>query len=88
VKQCGEAQAQRYIAALWSAMEEIKQSPDRWRVRNDIHPGCRARISGRHLIIYRSRAGTVEIGRILHGSMRLPDHLPTDFMGESPDPSD
>lgn len=78
----GIEQADRYIAGLLDALEEIQLAPERWRLREDIHPGSRLRVYQRHLILYRIRNGTVEVGRILHGAMNLSDHVPEDFMGE------
>jgi plasmid stabilization system protein ParE len=74
-------QAVKDVGALWDALEEIAAAPDRWRLRPDLYPGCRARICGRHLIIYRTRENRVEISRILHGAMNLRDHIPRDFLG-------
>ena len=82
VTEWGEEQALKYIDGLLTALEEIKQRPERWRLRNDIYPGCRARVCGRHLIIYRLRDGTVEFSRILHGAMNLRDHVPRNFMDD------
>ena len=78
----GEALAVKYVNALWDALEEVSGDPARWRLRPDIHPGCRARVCGSHLIIYRVRDARVEIGRVLHGAMNLRDHVPREFMGE------
>ena len=81
VRVWGEAQAVKYVNALWDALEEIAASPERWRLRNDIYQGCRARVCGSHLIVYRTGDGKVEISRVLHGAMNLRDHVPRDFMG-------
>ncbi|MDZ4289894.1 MAG: type II toxin-antitoxin system RelE/ParE family toxin [Prosthecobacter sp.] len=77
----GEEQAVKYVTALLDALDEINATPDRWRLRDDIYPGCRARVCGSHLIIYRLHEGTVEFSRILHGAMNFSDHIPRDFMG-------
>ena len=82
VNEWGGEQAVKYVGALWDALEEISAAPERWRPRPDIYHGCRARVCGRHLIIYRTRDSRVEISRILHGAMNLPEHVPQDFMGE------
>ena len=82
VGEWGETQAVKYVSALWDALEEIAVAPERWRLRPDIYPGCRARVCGSHLIIYRVREEKSEIGRILHGAMNLREHVPRDFMGE------
>ena len=80
----GEQQAIKYVSALLDALDEINGAPDRWRLRNDIYPGCRARVCGSHLIIYRVRDGMVEFSRILHGAMNLADYIPLGFMGDDP----
>ena len=82
VTEWGEAQALKYVGALWEALEEISAFPERWRRRPDIHKDCRVRVYGRHLIVYRIRDGTVEVSRILHGAMNLRSHVPGDFLGE------
>ena len=78
----GEAQAIKYVNSLWDAMEEIQRAPERRRLRNDIYPGSRARGCGRHLIIYRSRKGEIQVSRVLHRAMDLKRHVPPSFMGE------
>lgn len=82
VGEWGEAQAVKYVGALWDALEEIAADPERWRLRPDIYQGSRARVCGSHLIIYRTRDGRVEISRILHGAMNLREQMPRDFMGD------
>lgn len=79
VAEWGDAQADRYVGALWDAMLAIEKAPERWRLRKDIHPGCRAYLSGSHLIIYRVGNSGIEISRILHGAMNLPNHIPPGF---------
>lgn len=80
VAEWGDEQAIKYVSALLGALDEINQTPERWRVRNDIYPGCRARVCGRHLIIYRVKDGRAEFSRILHGAMNLKEHIPPAFM--------
>ena len=82
VAEWGNEQADRYVGALWDAMLAIEKEPERWRLRRDIHPGCRTCLSGRHLIIYRIGVGGIEISRILHGAMNLRDHIPPGFFKE------
>ena len=81
VQRWGKQRAAKYVHDLWDALDEINVTPDRWRERPQIHPGCRARVCGSHLIIYRVSAGVVEISRILHGAMDARRHVPPDFMG-------
>jgi toxin ParE1/3/4 len=78
----GTEQAERYSGQIADALEMIARTPERWRLRNEIHPGCRVCLSGKHAILYRVREGKVEASRILHGAMNLPQHVPPDFMGD------
>ena len=77
----GQAQADRYLNALWAALEKVAATPERWRLRDDLHPGCRICFSGRHAILFRIHRGRAEIARVLHDAMDFRRHLPGDFMG-------
>ncbi len=81
VDEWGLEQALKYVNALWDALEEIAETPNRWRVRDDIYKGSRARVCGSHLVIYREREGSLEVSRILHGAMNIRDNVPANFMG-------
>jgi toxin ParE1/3/4 len=81
----GKDQATKYVSQLWDSLEEIREAPERWRLRPDIYPNCRARACERHLIIYRSHGGAVQISRILHGAMNIQEHIPPLFMPEGED---
>lgn len=81
VAKWGLEQADRYVEAIWSAFEKVAQTPERWRLHNELHPGCRICFTGRHAILYRIREGRVEIARVLHDAMDFPRHIPKDFMG-------
>ena len=78
----GQEQADRYIDALWRTLEKVAATPERWRTRDALYPGCRICFSGRHAILYRIREGRAEIARVLHDAMDFPRHIPGDFMGE------
>ena len=77
----GRAQADRYVGAIWDAFDKVAQTPERWRLRDKIHPGCRICFTGRHAIVYRLHQGCVEIARVLHDAMDFPKHIPGNFMG-------
>lgn len=81
VEKWGREQADRYVGAIWAAFEKVAQAPERWRLRNELHPGCRICFIGRHAILYRIHEGRVEIARVLHDAMDFPRHIPRDFMG-------
>ncbi len=78
----GQEQADRYVGALWDTFEKIADAPERWRRRDELHPGCRVCFAGRHAILYRMHEGRVEIARVLHDAMDFRRHIPADFMGE------
>ena len=83
VEKWGREQADRYVGDIWDAFEKVAQTPERWRLRNELYPGCRICFIGRHAILYRIHEGRVEIARVLHDAMDLPRHIPRDFMGGS-----
>src|SRR5712671_492012 len=78
----GQGQADCYLNTLWDALEQVAATPERWRPRDALYPGCRICFSGRHAILYRIRESRVEIARILHDAMDFPRHIPAEFMGE------
>jgi plasmid stabilization system protein ParE len=45
------------------------------RLRTDLKPRYRSLKAGRHIIFYREIADGIEVIRILHEAMDLPDHL-------------
>lgn len=83
VEKWGREQADRYVDDIWDAFEKVAQTPERWRLRDELYPGCRICFTGRHAILYRSHQGRVEIARVLHDAMDFPRHIPRDFMGGS-----
>jgi toxin ParE1/3/4 len=83
VETWGREQADRYAGDIWDTFEKIAQTPERWRLRDKLYPGCRICFTGRHAILYRIHQGRVEIARVLHDAMDFPRHIPRDFMGET-----
>ena len=77
----GREQADNYVGDIWFAFEKVAQAPERWRLRNELHPGCRICFTGRHAILYRIREDRVEIARVHHDHTDFPRHIPKDFMG-------
>lgn len=77
----GREQAESYIEEIWFAFDRVAQTPERWRLRNKLHPGCRICFTGRHAILFRIHESRVEIARVLHDAMDFPRHIPKDFMG-------
>jgi toxin ParE1/3/4 len=76
----GAEQEQIYLDSLWAKFEQILATPDKkWRVRNDLFPGCQIAAQGRHVILFRVQGTILQIVRILHSSMDFPRHVPKDL---------
>jgi toxin ParE1/3/4 len=85
-EQFGTAQARAYATTLSLALQELTDGPhvQGARQRDDILPGlltlhvARNRRKGRHFIMFRIHAEdarTLDVLRILHDAMDLPQHL-------------
>ena len=72
----GPKQEQIYLDGLWNKFEEILASPEKWRFRADLFPGCQIAAQGRHVILFRIQGATLQIVRILHSSMDFRRHIP------------
>lgn len=72
----GKTQEARYLDSLWAKFEEIQKDPCRYRLRQDLFPGCRIAAEGKHVILFRSGAENLEIVRVIHGAMDFKRHLP------------
>ena len=68
-----EVAADRYLDQLRVRSLELLQHPQMGRLRSEIHVGVRSLLFRNHLIFYRMEGSTIQILRILHGSMNLPN---------------
>ena len=68
-----ELAADRYIEHVRLRARELVRYPLLGRVRREIHPGIRSLLFRNHLIFYRAKKTSIQILRILHGSMDLPN---------------
>jgi len=68
----GCEQEQCYLDALWKKFEEILADPRRWRLREDLFPGCRVAAQGKHVILFQVEGSVLKIVRILHAAMDFP----------------
>lgn len=82
VAKWGDEQADKYVREIWRSMLNLVEAPERWRLRNSIHLGCRICLTGRHAVLYRIREGQVEVARVLHGAMDFRRHISSNFLGQ------
>lgn len=68
-----ELAADRYADHVFERATELLNHPELGRSRPEIHPGVRSLLCRNHLIFYRVRSDVIEVLRILHGSMDLPN---------------
>jgi toxin ParE1/3/4 len=68
-----EVAADRYIDHLRDRASELLHFPELGRARDEIHPGLRSLLARNHLLFYRIEDQEVQVLRILHGSMDLPN---------------
>jgi len=68
-----ELAADRYIDYLRDRALELLHFPELGRARNEIHPNLRSLLARNHLLFYKIEGEEVQILRILHGSMDLPN---------------
>ena len=68
-----EIAADRYIDHLRDRALELLHFPELGRARNEIHLNLRSLLARNHLLFYKIEGEEVQILRILHGSMDLPN---------------
>jgi toxin ParE1/3/4 len=68
-----EIAADRYIDHLRDRALELIHFPELGRGRNEILSGLRSLLARNHLLFYRLERQEIQILRILHGSMDLPN---------------
>lgn len=72
----GADQEERYLRNLWCRFETIRSNPHRFRLREDLFPGCRIAAEGRHVILFRADDNILQVVRVLHSAMDFKRHLP------------
>lgn len=71
----GAEQEQIYLDSLWKKFGDLLASPQRWRQRNDLFPGCQIAAHAKYVILFRINGSELQIVRILHAAMDFPRHL-------------
>ena len=72
----GPDQEERYLRQIWSRIEAIRADPARFRLPEDLFPGCRIATEGRHVLLFRVHDDTLQIVRVLHSAIDFKRHLP------------
>ncbi len=73
----GSQQEELYLNRLWKRFESIRTVPTRFRLREELFPGCRVAAEGRHVILFRAVDERLEIVRVLHAAMDFKRHFST-----------
>jgi len=68
-----ELAADRYVDHVFERASELLIHPELGRPRPEVHSGIRSLLCRNHLIFYRIRPNAIEVLRILHGSLDLPN---------------
>jgi toxin ParE1/3/4 len=72
----GEEQAERYTRALAEACQDLADRRKQGRAIDDIRAGYYKLAAGSHFLFYRLAGdGTIDIVRILHQRMDIPERL-------------
>ncbi len=74
----GEAQQAVYLAQLEDRFAWLAEHPKLGRQRPELNTAVRSFPEGSHLILYRERAGVVEIIGVAHKSMDIDDRYADD----------
>ncbi len=72
----GERQEDLYLKAMWKRFAEVLKDPTRFRLLEDLFPGCRTAAQEKHIILFRVENDILQIVRVLHGAMDMRRHLP------------
>jgi toxin ParE1/3/4 len=76
----GTEQEELYLSKLWSQIESIRSDPSRFRLREDLFPGCRIASEGRHVLLFRADKESLVVVRVLHSAMDFKRHLPPESL--------
>ena len=71
----GSEQEDIYLELLEKAFFAISKNPTLGRFYDEVYPGSRRHLAGRHIIPYQVSDNVVEIVRVLHHSMDFESHL-------------
>jgi toxin ParE1/3/4 len=65
----GPAQADRYVGSLRQVIEGLPEGHSASRPADEIRPGYRLALAGRHMVVFRQTGHVLEVIRVLHQRM-------------------
>jgi toxin ParE1/3/4 len=71
----GGEQEETYLRKIWSRIQTLLEDPLRYRLREELFPGCRIASEGRHVILFQSENESLTIVRVLHSAMDFKRHI-------------
>ena len=71
----GKDQEESYLRMLQSSFQSISENPHLGRSVDDVIPGLRRFLAGRHIILYFIAKDHIDVVRILHHSMDILLHI-------------
>lgn len=71
----GKQQADRYLRQLERRFIDLAQNPAKGSPREELFSSCRIYPEGKHLIFYRSSDNGIEVVRVLHERMNVPQYF-------------
>lgn len=71
----GASGKKRYMRAIRTRFSALLRHPELGPAREDLGPGCRCLLAGRHAIFYRLAGEELIIQRILHQRMDAAQHI-------------
>ena len=75
IRKWGIDQTADYLADINETMKRLCRAPEQGRRREDIGPGYRSRLCGRHLIYYRFDDTRLYVTAVLHERMDIKLHF-------------
>jgi len=75
VEQWGVEQADRYLKSLFTCFEDLAESPQLGRQRDEVKAGYRSFPQGRHVVFYMVVLAGIEVIGIVHQSADVEAHL-------------
>ena len=73
----GTTQTKTYLLELMTTFTKLARRPKIGRLRDDLRLDLRSHPVGHHLVFYRPAQNDIEIVRVLHSNMDVPQHIGT-----------